>query len=64
MTRTFLLTVELDTVTAEELQLLANEILDATESLGATSCKPWENPTLTQAQPMQQTYLTQPPPIV
>lgn len=47
MTRTFLVAVDLDTVSPEELALVALEIQDQCLDAGinVTSVKPWEAPT-------------------
>lgn len=59
MTRTFLVAVEIDSVSPEELALVALEIQDQCLAAGinVTSVKPWEAP----SQPPMQGYI-QPPP--
>ncbi len=57
MNRSFLVPIEVDVVTPEELAMLASEIQDACEAAGlplAGDVKPWENPSLTQAAPIAQ----------
>ena len=58
MTRTFLVAVNADSVSPEELALLSLEIQDACldKGIDVTSVKPWEAPT----QPMPQGYLAPP----
>jgi hypothetical protein len=59
MTRTFLVAVDLDAISPEELAILSLEIQDACLDKGieVTSVKPWEAPTLGPTQG----YFQQPP---
>lgn len=58
MTRTFLVAVDLDSISSEELSIVALEVQDACLNAGINviSVKPWEAPTLGPAQG----YLTPP----
>lgn len=66
MTRSFLVPVIIDVVTAEELALTASEIQDAVEAAGFEvdgEVKPWTNPTL-QTSPVTLAQPAPTPPVV
>lgn len=60
MIRTFLVPIELDTDSPEELQLTAGDIGDAVTAAGLAlggDVHPWSPPTLVQPTPIAQTTL-------